>query len=227
MVRNAKIYMGNAAEFTPEKYHDIPGVTVNEDGDVFDASGEKIPTEVIKGYKRVRVVVDGKERPCKVHRIVASTFPDICGEFNQVVNHLDEDKFNNKASNLRWVSVKENNTWGTAVQRRKETVKRNSTVKELVKEYYERKHIVYYPKNIVIKKLKYRYKVMDKENGTSMFIPFEDVEKRLSGETEPPKKKPATPETDTTYSDGFNFSAYYRDYQWICRMFDKLDRGEL
>ena len=80
---------------------------------------------------------------------------------------------------------------------------------------------------------------MDKENGKSMFIPFEDVEKRLSGETEPPKKKlaaleteppkkkPAAPETDTTYSDGFNFSAYYRDYQWICRMFDKLDRGEL
>lgn len=51
-------------------------------------------------------------------------FPEICGEpfKGAVVNHLDENPENNAASNLRWTTVGDNNRWGTAIERRRQTL---------------------------------------------------------------------------------------------------------
>lgn len=60
-------------------------------------------------------------RTVSVHRIVAEAFipnPDGLPE----VNHKDEDKSNNRADNLEWMSHIDNSHYGTAIERRVRTV---------------------------------------------------------------------------------------------------------
>lgn len=64
------------------------------------------------GYMRVNLAQDGRKTTHKVHRLVALAFVPIVQGKNQV-NHIDADKTNNKASNLEWVTQKENNNSGT------------------------------------------------------------------------------------------------------------------
>ena len=62
-----------------------------------------------KGYERVCLSQFGKSRYWLVHRIVAETFvdnPD--SENNKDIDHIDNDKSNNKASNLQWLSHSDN-----------------------------------------------------------------------------------------------------------------------
>lgn len=56
---------------------------------------------------------------CRINRLVAFAFPEICGEYfdGAVANHLDEDVENDLAENIRWCSHKENINWGTAMRR--------------------------------------------------------------------------------------------------------------
>ena len=62
------------------------------------------------GYLQIRIRVDGKNRTFKIHRLVASSFvpnPDN----KPFVNHIDNDRTNNNASNLEWCTPKENYDW--------------------------------------------------------------------------------------------------------------------
>lgn len=63
-----------------------------------------------KGYITVSLQRDKKNFKVKVHRLVLSTFTNTIGE---QVNHIDENKENNKLSNLEWCSCKYNNSYGT------------------------------------------------------------------------------------------------------------------
>lgn len=60
-----------------------------------------------KGYLRVSITIDRKRKTYKVHRLVAEHFIDNPNLLPQV-NHIDGDKTNNYASNLEWVTNKEN-----------------------------------------------------------------------------------------------------------------------
>lgn len=60
-----------------------------------------------KGYKRVRVMQDGKAKTMHVHRLVAEAFiPN--PENKPQVNHIDFNRKNNSVNNLEWVTGREN-----------------------------------------------------------------------------------------------------------------------
>ena len=67
-------------------------------------------------YLQVRLSVEGQQKTLSVHRLVAKAWvpnPENLPE----VNHLDEDPFNNQATNLEWCTRSQNMRHGTAIQR--------------------------------------------------------------------------------------------------------------
>ena len=62
-----------------------------------------------KGYLRVCLCRNGKGRHFLVSRLVAAAFcVNDDPETKTTIDHIDNDKMNNKASNLAWCSLKEN-----------------------------------------------------------------------------------------------------------------------
>jgi len=71
-----------------------------------------------KGYITVDLFENGKLVKYNVHRLIAQVFvhnPNL--DIYTQVNHKDEDKYNNKANNLEWVSSKQNVNHGTRNKR--------------------------------------------------------------------------------------------------------------
>lgn len=64
-------------------------------------------------YSRVVLFRDGKRSRFSVHRIVATTFPEICGDWfdGAVINHKDCNTRNNAACNLEWCTSDYNNNY--------------------------------------------------------------------------------------------------------------------
>ena len=54
------------------------------------------------------VTIKGKKVPVRVHRVVCETFNGPAPEGKVVVDHINERKNDNKASNLQWVTQSEN-----------------------------------------------------------------------------------------------------------------------
>ena len=69
------------------------------------------------GYLLVTLCLGGKQKNKSVHRLVAEAFVPNPSGF-PCVNHLDEDKMNNRADNLEWCTVKYNTNYGTCIARR-------------------------------------------------------------------------------------------------------------
>lgn len=90
-------------------------LVVREDGSIFRKefirsdgkpwpSCELIPTKLKCGYRKIKL--NGKQ--AKVHRVVATAFLNK-PEGADFVDHIDGNRSNNEASNLRWVTQGENN----------------------------------------------------------------------------------------------------------------------
>lgn len=80
---------------------------------------EKIlsPCRDKKGYLFVQLFINGNFRSKKVHRLVAEAF--IPNPLNlEQVNHKDENKQNNKLSNLEWCTNIYNSNYGTGKYRK-------------------------------------------------------------------------------------------------------------
>lgn len=95
------------------------------------------------GYLVTDLYIDGKKKNVKVHRLVAETF--IPNPKNKpTVNHINEIKTDNYVENLCWFTVKEQNSYGTRLQKVGKTKignKNNSRYSvicvELNKEFYD------------------------------------------------------------------------------------------
>lgn len=69
-----------------------------------------------RGYLKVDLSKNNKNKNKMVHRLVAQAF--ISNPNNkETVNHINEIKTDNRVENLEWLTVQENNTYGTRVSR--------------------------------------------------------------------------------------------------------------
>ena len=74
------------------------------------------PVKRKDGYLKVILCKNNEKRTCLVHRLVASTFLEN-PEGKPEINHIDEDKENNRVDNLEWCDRKYNNNYGTHNER--------------------------------------------------------------------------------------------------------------
>lgn len=86
-----------------------------------------------RGYKQVKLSSKGIVKNFYIHVLIAKTFLEdtYTNPDNSVIigirqiNHKDEDKSNNSASNLEYCDCKYNNTYGTKIERMLATKKMN------------------------------------------------------------------------------------------------------
>ena len=91
-----------------------------------------------QGYLQVTLCKNKETKKCYVHRLVAETFitnPENLPE----VNHIDENKENNRVDNLEWKSPKDNCNHGTRNERIAKTLSKKvlqlSLTGELIREW--------------------------------------------------------------------------------------------
>lgn len=79
-----------------------------------------------KGYVVASGYKNGKLNPKKIHIVVAKAFPEICGEWFEgaVVDHIDGNKKNNVAYNLRVCTIQQNNANPITLNKQKEIAKK-------------------------------------------------------------------------------------------------------
>ena len=75
------------------------------------------PGKSSSGYLQVQICNEGIKKYMLVHRIVCEAFVQNDSLFNNEINHLDENKENNCASNLEWSDRTHNCNFGTHNER--------------------------------------------------------------------------------------------------------------
>lgn len=86
------------------------------------------PSTNLRGYLFVELFKNGIGKMVTIHRIIAGTFipnPDNL----QQINHKDEDKTNNRASNLEWCDGVYNVRYGTNRERAAQKMRKSVLVK--------------------------------------------------------------------------------------------------
>jgi hypothetical protein len=91
---------------------------VSTEGDVKRISSGKLlkPQTTSKGYCTVRLYNQHGNKSMKVHRLVACAFIENKDNLPQV-NHIDENKTNNRVCNLEWCDNQRNTTYGNTKKR--------------------------------------------------------------------------------------------------------------
>ena len=93
------------------KFHasDFPNYSVSEDGEIRNSKGKIIKGEISNnGYRRVSLSNDDiKHKKMSVHRLVAETYIPNPHNYPEV-NHKNENKLDNRVSNLEWCSTLDN-----------------------------------------------------------------------------------------------------------------------
>lgn len=91
---------------------------ISSHGKVWNSTKKRyLKGTITNGYHTVGLPVDNGYKNFRVHRLVAIYFiPNT--ENKPSVNHIDENKLNNKIENLEWCTQKENTNHGTAIARR-------------------------------------------------------------------------------------------------------------
>ena len=95
-----------------------------------------------KGYLYVGI----GNKKIRVNRLVYMTFYDCDIPEGLQVNHIDENKHNNRLDNLNLMTPKENTRWGTGNARRSDALKGRKLSTETRKKISEAKRGKHYPK---------------------------------------------------------------------------------
>ena len=98
--------------------------TIDEDGNVFTKKRGRYmrPFANHSGYLGIYLSKNGKRKYFFIHKLVAVAFVPNPNNYKEV-NHIDEDKKNNKAENLEWCTREYNNNYGTKLSKVSKRVK--------------------------------------------------------------------------------------------------------
>lgn len=102
---------------------DIPGYenlyAITEDGQVWGYKRKKFLTPFMNkfGYMRVNLSKGGQLRQYMLHRLVLETYKPIENKGEMDANHINQDKTDNRLSNLEWLTHKENCNYGDRNER--------------------------------------------------------------------------------------------------------------
>lgn len=88
-------------------WYESQGYTISASGEILGKSGRPLKPYLAGQYLAVKLKTErGKWANVYVHQLVASKF---CERRGTEVNHIDGDKYNNRASNLEWCLRSHNN----------------------------------------------------------------------------------------------------------------------
>lgn len=127
----------------PDRYtqkHPYLPVRVSKLGEVFSmpSEGNHWQGRVLKtfisnnGYERVGIYINGKQKYFCVHRLVWETYNQQRIPDGYQINHIDEDKRNNRPENLNLMTCKENVNWGTGKTRRAKAMTNGKNSKPVI-----------------------------------------------------------------------------------------------
>lgn len=85
-------------------------------------------------YLHATLTKNGRKAEKNIHRLVAEAFVENPNGYS-IVNHIDEDKLNNNASNLEWCTAKYNATYGSAKNCRSQVVRQYTVDGVVVKQW--------------------------------------------------------------------------------------------
>ena len=81
--------------------------SITEDGKVFSHTKNRFMKTYKSNYEYIRLCKNGVEKHFSIHRLVALTYIDNPNNL-AVVDHIDNNPFNNHVSNLQWLSQRDN-----------------------------------------------------------------------------------------------------------------------
>ena len=98
---------------------DLPRYEISNLGKLRNKNtGKILKTHISKlGYEELTITCDKEQYFRSIHRLVAKAFIEN-PENKPEVNHINENKLNNTAENLEWVTRKENINHGTWIERK-------------------------------------------------------------------------------------------------------------
>lgn len=106
----------------------FPSYQVSNHGNVKNITTGKVlsPGDNGEGYLYVNLRNKGKMKRFYVHRLVALVFvPNLNGD--PIINHKDENTYNNHSDNLEWCTYKYNNNYGSIIEKRKAFISKHGT----------------------------------------------------------------------------------------------------
>lgn len=111
---------------------------VSTEGRVRNVKTGRIKKQTVANrYKQVYLSKNGKGRNFRVNRLVAFAFiPNDDVENKTQVNHINEDKLDNRVENLEWVSPKQNQNHGSCSERKGKSRGKKVRCVETGQEFY-------------------------------------------------------------------------------------------
>lgn len=100
-------------------YHPYDRVMTSYKGKIMKASTRN------KGYLGICLTKGNKQKSFLIHRLVAEAFIPNPNGYSQV-NHIDENKKNNRVDNLEWCDCKYNVNYGSCIENMKNTRTNNT-----------------------------------------------------------------------------------------------------